>query len=160
MLLFKKNIVFFSLNNKKIVFCVIRFVYYFIKSKFTPANLLLSLRQAQINTLKLNQDYKLKLITVSLKDLDTFILLLLEKLNFFKINFKLSYLPSKSNITTLLRAPFVHKKSQDQLIKIKYTVILFLYCDIYNYFYQSYLEFLLKNSTSFLSKIQYNEIFL
>jgi hypothetical protein len=86
MLLFKQNIAFFNLT---------KFIYYFIKNKLMIINLSVSLKQFQVNNLKLNQDYKLKLITMSLKDLDTFLLLLLEKLGILGIKLKLSYLPNK-----------------------------------------------------------------
>lgn len=150
MLLFKQNIAFFNLT---------KFIYYFIKNKLMIINLSVSLKQFQVNNLKLNQDYKLKLITMSLKDLDTFLLLLLEKLGILGIKLKLSYLPNKWNITTVLRSPFIYKKTQDQLLLIKYKAILYLKCNKYNFFYQYYLEFLITTKSSFLSKVQYNEIF-
>jgi hypothetical protein len=91
--------------------------------------------------------------------LDTFLLLLLEKLGILGIKLKLSYLPNKWNITTVLRSPFIYKKTQDQLLLIKYKAILYLKCNKYNFFYQYYLEFLITTKSSFLSKVQYNEIF-
>jgi ribosomal protein S10 len=160
MLLFKRNLVFFNLKRFFILFYSAKVIYYFIKSKLIIFSLPLSFQQFQSGTLKLNGDYKLKLVTLSLKDLDTFVLLSLEKLSILKINSKLSYLPKQLNIITMLRSPFVYKKTQEQLIIKKYTAILYLQYNTYDFFYQNYLVFLIKNRNSFLSKIQYNKFFL
>jgi ribosomal protein S10 len=160
MLLFKRNVVFVNLKKKKVRFYTIKFIYYCIKSKFLTYKSLISFNQVQISFLKLDQNYKIKLSTLNLKDLDTFIFLLLEKLSILKINSKVFYLPKQINIITVLRSPFIYKKSQDQLMLKKYSAILNLQGNSYNFFYQTYIEFLVKNNFLLLSKIQYNEIFL
>jgi len=103
------------------------------------------------NTTELRYSYKIKLSTPSSAALNVSLMRVVTLLKFINFIFKIkfNFLISKSRSYTLLRSPFVNKKSREQLEKTTKVGLINLKVDIKNIFFLEYLEYFF--NTKFLN---------
>ena len=163
MLLTKKDLVLLFLQKKKKRNLKNHLVYYSLKKFYiTSINTILG-NCSRKEILKLNLCYssKIKVKTNHLNTLDSFTVVVLEILTvlFKKSQIQIDYLPVLKQNVTVLRSPFVYKKTREQFTKKEYGIILRLNCNTYSPLYLDYfINLLLLKLNSFLmSKIEITE---
>jgi len=163
MLLTKKDLVLLFLQKKKKRNFKNQLVYHNLKFFYiTSINTILGNCNSK-EILKLNLCYssKIKVKTNHSNTLNSFIVIALEILTilFKKSQIQIDYLPVLKQNVTVLRSPFVYKKTREQFTKKEYGVILRLNCNAYSPLYLDYfINLLLSKLNSFLmSKIEITE---
>lgn len=119
-------------------------VYTIAKPKLIALNInsLFDFKYLCYNTLEPEYSYKIKLSTPSVSALNVSLVKVVTLLKLLSFIFKIKFnsLTSNSRSYTLLRSPFVNKKSREQLTKITKVGLVTLKAGVKNIFFFEYVE--------------------
>jgi len=128
MLLRKKDLILLSLKIK--VLGINWLVYYEVKKKQISSIYKVLLKMV-IYPIRHNSKsiHKVKVKTFHFKTSDSFLALFLQgsTYNLLNINLATNTLPAKRNILTVLRSPFVYKKTREQFLKKTYGITISIF---------------------------------
>jgi len=164
MLLTKKDLILLALEKKIIKNLSSYLIYHVIKFFLINSNdMVLGIAGTKpIIKVNLCQSYELKVKTSYLNTLDQCLLVTLENLIFFfkKCRIRIDYLKVLKKKLTVLRSPFVYKKSREQFIHERFGALVYLDLHKSNLFYTDYFinTVLTYLTTSFTSKIEFVDI--
>lgn len=162
MLLTKKDLILYSLNQKRKtnIYCI----YYVLKELFLFSNSILfsfKLPAVLLKSICWHLKYKLIIKTFHLNILNNFILQFMERLNtqFNSNQVQVRYLQQKQQKLTVLRSPFVYKTTREQFTKIQYSAIIQFNLTNSNLVYFEYVmqNLILKMDKSWAFKLKFIE---
>jgi hypothetical protein len=127
---------FFYVEVKKVLFIIIYLSIFniFLKKKILP--LYLYIFEIKLPNFILFNNIILKVYEL-LRSID------------FSINFQLNFIKKKTKKITILRSPFVYKKTKEQFVFEKFKGYVFMYVGIKNIFIIEYLDFFFKSLLGF-----------
>ena len=162
MLLTKKDLILLALKKKS---KNIPMIYYTLKTLSIASNFIhlsLIVLAQPLYQIQWSLSYKLNLKTFHLNMLDSFVLKLTENLTNWleKDQIQIRYLKQEHTKLTVLRSPFVYKKTREQFAKTQYGVLLWLNLESSNLFYSDYFiqNTLVKVNKSSISKLDFIEV--